>query len=84
MLRQTTPRRLLGKTAGSATRSLTGCLGIRGQVYADESHPTNLQGFCTNDGSVKVYWLIPAYALFTLAFGGTIVPKLNLYVWQQI
>ncbi|KAK7748973.1 hypothetical protein SLS53_000998 [Cytospora paraplurivora] len=28
----------------------------------------------------SVYWLIPPYALFTLAFGGTIVPKLNLII----
>lgn len=28
----------------------------------------------------SVYWLIPPYALFTLAFGGSIVPKLNLIV----
>ncbi|KAF3767568.1 MFS general substrate transporter [Cryphonectria parasitica EP155] len=27
-----------------------------------------------------VYWLIPPYALFTLAFGGSIVPKLNLII----
>lgn len=28
----------------------------------------------------SVFWLIPPYALFTLAFGGSIVPKLNLIV----
>ncbi|KAI1630714.1 major facilitator superfamily domain-containing protein [Biscogniauxia mediterranea] len=28
----------------------------------------------------SVYWLIPPYFLFTLAFGGVIVPKLNLIV----
>lgn len=28
----------------------------------------------------SVFWLVPPYALFTLAFGGSIVPKLNLYV----
>lgn len=32
----------------------------------------------TNNELVKVFWLIPPYALFTLAFGGSIVPKLNL------
>lgn len=32
----------------------------------------------TNIAFVKVFWLIPPYALFTLAFGGSIVPKLNL------
>ncbi|KAL9130301.1 MAG: hypothetical protein Q9217_001476 [Psora testacea] len=26
----------------------------------------------------SVYWLLPAFALFTIAFGGTIVPKINL------
>ena len=29
---------------------------------------------------IQVYWLIGPYALFTLAFGGVMVPKLNLYV----
>lgn len=28
----------------------------------------------------SVFWLIPPYALFTLAFGGSIVPKLNLII----
>lgn len=28
----------------------------------------------------SVFWLLPPYALFTLAFGGSIVPKLNLIV----
>ncbi|KAI0382117.1 MFS general substrate transporter [Hypomontagnella monticulosa] len=28
----------------------------------------------------SVYWLLPPYILFTLAFGGIIVPKLNLIV----
>jgi len=27
----------------------------------------------------KVWFLIVPYALFTLAFGGSVVPKLNLY-----
>ncbi|KAJ4425172.1 hypothetical protein N0V82_000227 [Gnomoniopsis sp. IMI 355080] len=27
-----------------------------------------------------VFWLIPPYALYTLAFGGSIVPKLNLII----
>ncbi|KKA26530.1 hypothetical protein TD95_005073 [Thielaviopsis punctulata] len=26
----------------------------------------------------SIYWLVPAFFLFTLAFGGTIVPKVNL------
>ncbi|CAN8102838.1 unnamed protein product [Discula destructiva] len=28
----------------------------------------------------SVFWLIPPYALFTLAFGGSLVPKLNLII----
>ncbi|KAJ0115418.1 hypothetical protein J7T55_012697 [Diaporthe amygdali] len=28
----------------------------------------------------SVYWLLPPYALFTLAFGGSVVPKLNLII----
>ncbi|POS80537.1 hypothetical protein DHEL01_v201074 [Diaporthe helianthi] len=28
----------------------------------------------------SAYWLLPPYALFTLAFGGSLVPKLNLIV----
>lgn len=28
----------------------------------------------------SVFWLLPPYALFTLAFGGSIVPKLNLII----
>lgn len=27
---------------------------------------------------LQVYWLLGPYAVFTLAFGGIIVPKLNL------
>lgn len=26
----------------------------------------------------QVYWMLPPYALYTLAFGGVIVPKMNL------
>jgi hypothetical protein len=31
---------------------------------------------------MQVWWLIGPYALFTLAFGGSLVPKLNLYVFM--
>lgn len=34
----------------------------------------------STDGIIQVLWLLGPYALFTLAFGGSLVPKLNLYV----
>lgn len=60
----------------------TGLLGAGARSSHDEDTWAGAEEFAGLPWQKRpsVFWLIPPYALFTLAFGGSIVPKLNLIV----
>lgn len=53
--------------------------GDRSRLYAANT-PATVAGAYSN--CWQVAWLLTPYIIFTLAFGGVMVPKLNLSVWS--
>lgn len=65
------------KTAGTTISTFNICPGGAGRLYAFPRFRCAIRNTSSNK-HLQVFWLLGPYAVFTLAFGGIIVPKLNL------
>jgi hypothetical protein len=72
------------KAAGTTISTSYICPGGEGRLYVSPIPMYNRCDstvWCGNtrfNKRIQVFWLLGPYAVFTLAFGGIIVPKLNL------
>lgn len=81
---QNSLRRNAGLNAEAASDEVTPLLGDGGSPSGDENESV-VEWEGANDfigvpwwNKPSMYWLLPAFSLFSLAYGGIIVPKLNL------